>query len=179
MNRLKPYLPLIAFAVLVFGFAIGLTQGNLRDLKSTLIDQPFPDFALTTLDDPDSNITEAELEGSISLINIFGSWCVACVQEHPNLVQIAKTGRVRLVGVNWRDSRVKGRAWLDRYGDPYDLILFDDSSQLAIDLGVTGAPETFLVDQKGRIRYKHVGIITHNVWMKTLVPLIKTLESET
>ena len=160
MKALKPYLPLIAFAVLVMGFGIGLKQGDLRNLESTLIDHPFPDFTLTTLDDPKAQITETELKGSISLINIFGSWCVACVQEHPNLMQIAKTGRVNLIGVNWRDSRAKGRAWLDRYGDPYSLILFDDSSQLAIDLGVTGAPETFLIDQQGRIRYKHVGIVT-------------------
>ncbi len=179
MNSLKPYIPLIAFVILVIGFAVGLKQGDLRKLESTLIDQPFPDFSLTTLDDLGSNITEAELKGSISLINIFGSWCVACVQEHPNLMQIAQTNRIRLIGVNWRDSRVKGRAWLDRYGDPYSLILFDDSSQLAIDLGVTGAPETFLVDHEGRIRYKHVGIVTRDVWMETLLPLIKSLESGT
>lgn len=179
MSALKPFLPIIAFLVLVIGLAFGLFQGDPRKLESTLIDQPFPDFALTTLDDPNANITEAALLGSINMVNVFGSWCVACVQEHPNLMQIADMDRVRLVGINWRDSREKGRAWLDRYGDPYSLILFDDDSQLAIDLGITGAPETFLVDQTGRIRYKHVGIVTPQIWQTEFLPRIELLERET
>lgn len=179
MKAFRPYLPLIIFFGLVIGFAIALTRGDPRKLDSTLIDKPFPDFALTTLDDPDAEVTNADIEGAITLVNVFGSWCVACVQEHPNLMQIASTGQVRLIGINWRDDRQKGRAWLDRYGDPYSLILFDGDSQLAIDLGITGAPETFLVDQSGRIRYKHVGIITRDVWQKTLLPIIKSLEHET
>jgi len=178
MSNLKPFLPLILFMALVIGFAIGLSRGDPRKLESNLIDQPFPDFILTTLDDPESKISNTDLSGSINLINVFGSWCVACVQEHPNLMQISKMDQVRLIGINWRDTRQKGLAWLDRYGDPYDLILFDSDSQLAIDLGITGAPETFLVDPKGRIRYKHVGVVTPDVWKETLLPMIELIKRE-
>jgi len=179
MSSLRPFLPLIIFAVLLIGFAVALTRGDPRVLESYLIDEPFPRFELSVLDDPNEVVTEAALQGEISLVNVFGSWCVACVQEHPNLVEIGKLDQVRLVGMNWRDTREKGRRWLDRYGDPYDLIVFDADSELAVALGVTGAPETYLVDRAGRIRHKHVGIITYDVWKKTLLPMISRLETET
>jgi len=178
MSRLKPFLPLILFAGLILGLAFGLMRGDPRVLESALIDQPFPAFELSVLDDAETKVSEADLSGQISLVNVFGSWCVACVHEHPNLVAIGKLDRVRLVGMNWRDTRLKGRAWLNRHGDPYDVIVFDEHSELAVALGVTGAPETYLVDQNGRIRFKHVGIITYDVWKKTLLPMINKLEAE-
>jgi len=177
MHSLRPFLPLILFGLLLLGFGLSLFRGDPSKLESNLIDQPFPEFSLTSLDDPNSQITSKDITGQISLINVFGSWCIACVQEHPNLMEIAKTDRVRVIGMNWRDTREKGRAWLDRYGDPYDLILFDADSELAISLGVTGAPETYLVDQEGSIRHKHVGIITYDIWKKDLLPRIRKLES--
>ena len=178
MQSLRAFLPLILFVALLLGFGLSLLRGDPSKLDSNLIDQPFPDFTLSALDSPDEMFSQTVMNGKISLVNVFGSWCVACVQEHPNLMEIAKTDRVRLIGMNWRDSREKGRAWLNRWGDPYDIILFDADSELAIGLGVTGAPETYLVDHKGQIRYKHVGIITPDVWKFDLLPRILRLESE-
>jgi len=175
---LKDLTPLLLFLGFIGFLAYGLSRDPAK-LESILIDQPFPDFALADLHNPDVILTDAALKDNINLVNVFGSWCVACVQEHPNLVAIGQMDRVRIVGMNWRDEREKAKAWLTKYGDPYDVIIFDADSQLAIDLGVTGAPETFVVDRNGRIRYKHVGIITAEVWRETLVPMIETLERET
>jgi len=170
MSRIKAFLPLILFAGLIIWLALALTKGDPRKLDSYLIDQPFPAFELSALDDPKDMISEDILDGRISLVNVFGSWCTACVQEHPNLMEIAKMDRVNLIGLNWRDTRAKGRAWLAR-------IIFDADSELAIALGVTGAPETYLIDKEGSIRYKHVGIITGDVWKDELAPLIAKLEA--
>lgn len=173
MSRVRSLVPLISFLVLTVLLAAGLTRDP-SQLPSELIDRPFPDFTLSTLKDPGVELTA--LPDEVVLVNIFGSWCTACVQEHPKLMELARTDNVSIIGVNWRDSREKGLRWLERYGNPYDVILFDDSSQLAIDLGVTGAPETFVVDKDGKIRYKHVGIITNVVWRDILQPLIISLE---
>ncbi len=176
MQSIRSFLPLIIFSVILLGFGLSLFRGDPSKLESNLIDQPFPEFSLTTLDSPEVILTETNIKGEISLINVFGSWCIACVQEHPNLMKIAESDRVRIIGMNWRDTREKGRNWLNRFGDPYDLILFDADSELAISLGVTGAPETYLVDKDGNIRHKHVGIITHEVWKTDILPRILKLE---
>jgi len=123
-------------------------------------------------------LTDQSLEGRITLLNVFGSWCQACLIEHPTLLRMNEQTSFDLVGVNWRDTRPDASLWLDRFGDPYDFILFDQQSKLAIDLGVTGAPETFVVDANLRIRYKHVGPITEVVFEQTFVPLIAALLEE-
>ncbi len=177
MSGVRAFLPLFLFAVLLAWLGVALTKGDPRTLTSNLIDEPFPAFELSSLDDPAEILSEAILEDQISLVNVFGSWCTACVQEHPNLMEIAKMERVNLIGLNWRDTRAKGRAWLDKYRDPYVQVIFDADSELAIALGVTGAPETYVVDKSGNIRYKHVGIITGDVWRRDLEPLISKLET--
>lgn len=174
--NLKALIPLGMFLVLAVFLAFGLTRDPSK-LPSELIDRPFPNFELTTLYDAEEILTDDIMKGQVSLVNIFGSWCVACVQEHPNLMYLSKRENVRLIGVDWRDTRENAQRWLDKYDDPYNIILFDDTSQLAIDLGVTGAPETFVVDKAGNIRYKHVGIITKDVWEQTLRPLVRELEN--
>jgi cytochrome c biogenesis protein CcmG/thiol:disulfide interchange protein DsbE len=177
MSKLKALLPLIVFLALGIAFAIGLSRDP-RILPSTLIDRPIPAFSLTNLYDEGVTYSEADLRGQVSLINVFGSWCAPCAQEHPILSQIARNGKVRLIGVNWRDNRENAIAWLGRNEDPYSLIIFDDMSLLAIDLGVTGAPESFITDAKGNIRYKYVGIITPQIWHNTLLPIITTLKAQ-
>ena len=173
---LKALLPMGVFAGLVALFAVGLTRDP-SALPSELLDRPFPAFELATLRDDAARLDETALAaGEVSLVNVFGSWCVSCVVEHPVLMDL--TGEVRLVGVNWRDTRPDAARWLERYGDPYDLILFDAESRLAIDLGVAGAPETFVVDGEGRIRYKHVGPISDVDWTGTLRPLVERLREE-
>ena len=175
MNHMKALIPLGLFVGLVVFLAIGLTRDPAA-LPTEMIDRPFPDFSMSTLHDADRVVTEDIVQGQVSLVNIFGSWCTACVIEHPKLIEIGNQGRVKLIGVNWRDDREKGQRWIEHYGNPYDVILFDDTSQLAIDLGVSGAPETFVVDAQGKIQYKHIGVVTDEAWSKTLWPLVQTLE---
>ena len=168
--------PLLAFLVLVAVFAFGLTRDP-NILPSEMIDRPVPEFELSELYDSERKLSEDIFIGDVSLVNVFGSWCVSCVVEHPKLIDISQKNKIQMVGVDWRDTREDGKRWLEEHGNPYDLILFDEDSRLAIDLGVTGAPETFLIDKAGRIRYKHTGIITNAVWDETLRPILLSLEA--
>lgn len=169
--------PVVVLMVIGGFFAFGLTRDP-KALPSTMIDRPMPDFALTRLTPEREALNNRDLLGQVSLVNIFGSWCGSCVLEHPQLTEIAQSGVVPVFGVDWRDPPGAGAAWLARYGDPYAKTGVDSDSRLAIDLGVTGAPETFVVDRTGRIRYKQVGPITPEVWNDTLLPLIRKLEAE-
>lgn len=174
---MRALLPLGLFLLIGIAFAIGLTKDP-RRLSSELINQPFPSFSLTELYDETEILTEDIVKGQVSLINVFGSWCVACNVEHPVLMEIAKRKEVMLIGMDWRDERPKAIRWLAERGNPYEKTIFDNESVLAITLGVTGAPESFITDKTGQIRYKHVGVITPKIWDKTLLPIVKTLEAE-
>lgn len=174
---MRALLPLIVFIGLGVALAISLTKDP-RRLENTLIDEPFPAFSLSALDNPDEIFTEELVQGQISVVNVWGSWCVTCNVEHPILMDVAKDDSIRLIGLNWRDGREKARSWLDKRGDPYDLIVFDPDSELAIPLGVSGAPETFITDKNGRIRYKHSGAISFEDWNTIFQPLLETLEAE-
>lgn len=175
MNRAVLFAPVLLFAVVGIAFAIGLTRDPSR-IPSELIDRPLPEFDLAAIERYPGGLSSEELKGDVSLINIFGSWCISCRVEHPMLMELAERQDTPLYGVNWRDPPGAGSDWLDRFGNPYDLIGDDADSRVAIDLGVTGAPETFLVDKEGRIRYKHIGPITPQVWTEVLEPLIAQLE---
>lgn len=174
---MREFLPLLIFGLIALALGIGLTKDPKR-MEAVLLDQPFPEFSLSALDDADIFLNEEALKGQISVVNVFGSWCVSCNVEHPILMDISKDMTVNMVGHNWRDDREKARDWLDKRGDPYDLIIFDPDSELAIPLGVSGAPETFITDKSGRIRYKHVGPIEYQDWEDTLRPLIQELQTE-
>jgi len=174
---MRALLPLGLFILIGIAFAIGLTKDP-RRMSSELINQPFPAFSLTELYDETQILTEDIVKGQVSLINVFGSWCVACNVEHPVLMDIAKRKEVTLIGMDWRDERPKAKRWLAERGNPYETIIYDDESVLAITLGVTGAPESFIIDKSGQIRYKHVGVITPKIWRETLLPIIKTIEAE-
>lgn len=174
---MRGFIPLIIFGVIIVAFAIGLTKDP-RRMEATLIDQPFPEFQLTRLDAPNEILTADVVKGQVSVVNVFGSWCVSCNVEHPILMDISKNDAIRLVGHNWRDGREEARNWLDKKGDPYDVIIYDEHSELAIPLGVTGAPETFITDKNGRIRYKHSGPIGYQDWEETLRPLVQKLQAE-
>lgn len=175
-SKLKGLIPLALFAVLAIFLAIGLTRDPSK-LPSELINRPLPTFDMQTLSG--EPIKTENLVGEVALLNVFGSWCVACLTEHPLLMDLAEQDAVKIIGVNWRDTKIKANRWLTRYGNPYDSIIFDADSLLAIDLGVTGAPETFVVDKKGQIRFKHTGPVTQDVWADSLRPLINTLNAET
>lgn len=174
---MRAFLPLVIFLLIGMAFAIGLTKDP-RRMASELINKPFPSFSLTELYDENETLTEDIVKGQVSLINVFGSWCVACNLEHPVLMDIAESQEVMLIGMDWRDERPKAKRWLAERGNPYGKIIFDNESVLAITLGVTGAPESFITDKAGQIRYKHIGVITPQIWRETLRPVIKTLEAE-
>jgi len=177
VRKLVYLLPAIVFVVLVGFFIVGLQKDPSR-LESVLIDRPVPAFALEALPGRGRPLASEHLTGEVTLVNIFGSWCVACIAEHPMLKEIQQSGVVNIHGIDWREKNPEdGMRWLRRNGDPYDRVGLDPDSHVAIDFGVTGAPETFVVDAQGVIRYKHIGPITRDDWEDTLKPLIQELRS--
>lgn len=171
------FLPAGAFVILVIFLGIGLTRDP-SVLPTEMIDRDLPAFDLPELREDDVRLTREDIIGRTALVNVFGSWCVACLQEHPTFMALARDDTVRIVGVNWRDKQDDALTWLARHGDPYETVIFDKDSDLAIELGVTGAPETFIVDASGRIRYKYIGPITPSVWRETIRPVLDVLETE-
>jgi cytochrome c biogenesis protein CcmG, thiol:disulfide interchange protein DsbE len=169
--------PVGILAIVMGFFAIGLTRDP-HALPTMMVDRPMPEFELQPLADNIPNLTSDKLKGQVTLVNVFGSWCVSCVAEHPMLMNLSESGLATIHGVDWRDEASAGREWLDRYGNPYTTVGLDADSRLAINLGVTGAPETFVVDRDGRVRYKQVGPITQDIWDDTLEPLIRSLEEQ-
>ncbi len=178
MKRTFFYVPLAIFLVLVIYFAIGLTRDP-RILPSALINQPVPPLDLKPIKGSNQGIATDDFKDQVTLVNIFGSWCVACRAEHPFLMELKKTNTVPIFGIDWREVNPDdGPAWLKRYGNPYTRIGDDPISKAAIAFGVTGAPETFLVDHRGIIRYKHIGPLSHKIWRDILSPIVKKLRLE-
>ncbi len=147
-------------------------------MPSPLIDKPAPEFTLPRLDDPTKMVSRADLLGKPYLLNVFASWCVACQEEHP--VLMAQRGRlgVELVGYNYKDEPADAKRWLNQFGNPYDLVIVDFPGRTSIDFGVYGAPETFLIDAKGIIRYKRIGPITPDVLAREIEPKVAALRGE-
>jgi cytochrome c biogenesis protein CcmG/thiol:disulfide interchange protein DsbE len=173
---LKRFLiPLAIFAVLVAFLGIGLRLDP-REVPSPLIDKPAPAFDLARLQDPGKRLTPADMKGKVWLLNVWGSWCVSCRQEHPLLVELGKSGVVPIVGLNWKDNRDAALKWLDQLGDPYAISIMDPDGRVAIDYGVYGAPETYLIDREGVIRYKQIGPISPEALTGKILPLVKRLQ---
>ncbi len=177
MKRLFFVVPIVLFAGLVLAFAIGLHRDPSR-IPSVLIDQPLPAFDLPPVraGDP-QRLASADFRGEPVMLNAFASWCVACRVEHPLLLKLKAEG-VPIHGLDWRDQAALGAQYLAENGDPYLKAGNDASGRTGIDLGLTGVPETFVVDRKGRVRYKHIGPITPEDWKGTLEPLMQKLRSE-
>ncbi|SOD92666.1 DsbE family thiol:disulfide interchange protein [Caenispirillum bisanense] len=174
-RRLIFIAPTLVFVVLL-GFFLKQLGEDPSQLPSVLIDRPVPAFALDPLPGRGMALSSEDLKGDVSLVNIFGSWCVACQVEHPYLMKIKESGYVAIHGIDWREKDpMDGKRWLEKYGDPYTRVGLDPDSRVAVDFGVTGAPETFVVDKTGVIRYKHIGPVTDEVFEKTLKPLIEEL----
>jgi len=179
MKRLLFLLPVAGFIGLVAVFGVGLTKDP-KLLPSQLIDRPLPQFALPGIEDAldgGPGFTSAALRGEPMLLNIFASWCAACPQEHPVLTQIAAEG-VPVYGLAWKDKPADSRAWLARWGNPYKAVAADEAGRTAIDLGVTGVPETFIVDRNGRVRFKQIGPISPDDWQTRIKPLLAQLRAE-
>ena len=175
MKRLWFLIPLGAFLALAVVLSVGLRLDP-REVPSPLIGKPAPAFALPRLDDATRTIGLQDLRGRPFVLNVWASWCVACRVEHPLLVEYAKTRRVPLYGLNYKDKRADATAWLTRFGNPYDASLVDADGRVGIDFGVYGVPETFVVDADGKIRLKHIGPLTKDVLTKRIEPLLKKLD---
>jgi cytochrome c biogenesis protein CcmG/thiol:disulfide interchange protein DsbE len=169
-------LPLAVFVLLVGFLAVGL-QRDPKLLPSPLIDKPAPAFSLPRLDDPAKLLGTADLQGKVWLLNVWASWCVACRIEHPLLVDLAGTGTVPIIGLNYKDKRDEALAWLGQHGNPYLVSIMDAQGQVGIDFGVYGVPETFVIDKQGVIRMKHVGPVTPEVLREQILPLVKKLDA--
>jgi cytochrome c biogenesis protein CcmG/thiol:disulfide interchange protein DsbE len=178
-GRLTAISPIIIALLLIAVFAKRLidVQDGLdpNQVKSVLLDTPVPEIDLPPLPERGPGLTTENLKGEVTLVNIWGSWCVACLSEHPLLMEVAAENTIPLHGIAWRDEPQASLRWLARNGDPFDLIGQDPVSEAAIAFGVTGAPETFVVDSAGVIRYKHVGPITMTDWADTISPLVEQL----
>jgi cytochrome c biogenesis protein CcmG/thiol:disulfide interchange protein DsbE len=169
----KLWLPL-GFIALVVLLAIGLRL-NPREVPSPLIGKPAPHFELPLLDAPDKRFSQKDMLGSVWVLNVWASWCPPCLVEHPVVTALAKS--VPVVGLNYKDAREDALPWLRRHGDPYQLSVYDVAGRIAIDYGVYGVPETYVIDQRGVIRYKHIGPLTPEIARTKVEPLVKELRT--
>lgn len=174
MRRWIYLLPVGVFGLLAGSFFFGL-QRDPNLLPSALIDHPVPDFSLPPLVADNAGLSTQDLVGHVSVVNMFASWCVPCREEHPVLNEFAREGKVPIYGIDYKDERQDAETWIRTLGNPYARIGVD-AGRVAIDWGVYGVPETFIIDRHGRIRYKHVGPLTREDIDDTLLPLIARLE---
>ena len=167
--------PVIVFSTLALVLAWGLGR-NADELPSVLIDKPVPEFQLPPVQGRSLGLSSVDLRGGVSLVNVFASWCTPCRAEHPLLLQLAKTGAVPIHGINHKDRPADAARWLDMLGDPYTRTGADIDGRVAIDWGVYGIPETFVVNAEGRILYRHVGPITQAVLAEEIMSLVRRSE---
>lgn len=172
--RLKLFIPLILFAVMALFLFRGLALDP-RELPSALIDRPLPEFSLPALGE-ERAVGRADITGRVALINVWATWCSSCRVEHPYLQVLADQG-VPIYGLNYKDEDTAAQRWLNELGNPYLLNIADRQGSLGLDLGVYGAPETYLVDAAGVIRYRHVGVVDARVWQTILQPLYQQLQA--
>jgi cytochrome c biogenesis protein CcmG/thiol:disulfide interchange protein DsbE len=170
-------LPLAIFVVVVGFLGIGLTL-NPREVPSPLVGKPAPEFALPQLHEPQQMLSLQDMRGKVWLLNFWASWCGGCKEEHPVLMQLAKTGEVPIYGMDYKDRRDEGIAWLQRWGNPYSVIAVDESGRVGINYGVYGVPETYVIDKAGVIRYKQIGPLDENILDKKIMPLVRELQQQ-
>lgn len=171
MSRFKFLLPAIFFAGLIALFLNGL-QRDPTIVESPFIGKPAPAFDLPELFDPETRVTEAILQGEVSMFNVWASWCPGCAQEHELLMALGTQSDVPIYGLNWKDERQAAIKWLEQRGNPYRAVAVDRENITGIDWGVYGAPETFLLDENGIILYKLVGPMTPDIWVNEFMPRI-------
>ncbi len=176
MKSLKFLIPLAVFLVLAGFLAVGLNL-NPREVPSPLIGKPAPAFELTKLDAADQKLKRDDLLGKVWVLNVWASWCAPCREEHPLVMELARRKLAPVYGLNYKDTRPAGMAFLTQLGNPYAASLFDGDGRVGIDWGVYGVPETFVVDKQGTIRFKHIGPLTPEVLDKKITPLLKELDA--
>jgi cytochrome c biogenesis protein CcmG/thiol:disulfide interchange protein DsbE len=176
MNNFKLFLPVIIFMVLAVFMWRGLYMDS-RTLPSVLIDRPLPEFQLRSLELGDRLVTTADLPDGPFILNIWGSYCLPCLQENPIFMAAKEQNIIPIIGLNYKDRDEAARDWLELNGNPFDLNIIDDTGRYGIDLGVYGAPETFLVDSNGVIRFKHIGVINYRIWEDEIMPAIAAVQT--
>jgi cytochrome c biogenesis protein CcmG/thiol:disulfide interchange protein DsbE len=167
-------IPLVLFVVLAVFLGIGLNRDP-REVPSPLVGKAAPAFNLPQLD-ADASFSPKDMAGKVWMLNVWASWCVSCREEHPVLVEFAKTKAAPLIGLDYKDKRDEAKAWLARFGNPYDLSAVDADGRVGIDYGVYGVPETYVIDKAGTIRFKQIGPVTREVLNNKILPLIKELQ---
>ena len=173
VRYLTPLVLFLALAALLYkGLAL-----NPREVPSPLIGKPAPEFSLPELKDTSRQLSHSDFLGKVSLLNVWATWCVSCRAEHPLLMQLARQG-VTIYGLDYKDNREDAKRWLQRFGDPYVANAFDADGRVGIDWGVYGTPETFVIDQRGIIRHKHIGPLTEEAIQGEILPLIKKLKED-
>ena len=181
MNKKLLFIPLLAFLGLVAVFATQLVKNSHGDdptkLESVLVGKSVPEFRLEDLAEPGKLYDQSIFKGEPLLLNVWATWCPTCYAEHQYLNELASQG-VKIIGMNYKDERDKAVQWLNELGNPYLISLFDGSGMLGLDLGVDGAPETFLIDAQGKIRYRHVGDVNDRNWNETLKPMYEQVLAE-
>ena len=168
------FIPIVLFILLSIFLWRGLSL-NPRDLPSVQLGKSLPEFSLPQLQHPDSLFNSTQLREQVVLLNIWASWCAACTEEQVFMLQLAREG-VPIYGLNYKDKSEDAQQWLEQWGNPYKVVVQDQDGKVAIDLGVYGAPETFVIDKKGIIRYRHAGVMTQELWQQKILPLMKQLE---
>ena len=172
--------PLLAFILLIGLLLVGLRISDQKThIPSPLIGKTVPAFDLPILDQPEKSLSQDAFLGEPYLLNFWGSWCVTCRVEHPVIAELAKRNAIKIVGFNFRDLSADANAWLNRYGDPYDINLVDADGRVSIDFGVYAAPETFLVDPSGIIVFKHIGALTTEIIDSEILPRVMAMEPGT
>jgi cytochrome c biogenesis protein CcmG, thiol:disulfide interchange protein DsbE len=174
----KFLLPFAAFVALVVLFAFGLNPNrDIHALPSPLIGKPAPEFTLTDVLDPSRTVSTAKFAGQVYVLNVWATWCFACREEQEELLAIARQHVVPIVGLDYRDNQDRAKLWLAQLGNPYDAVAFDGDGRTAIEWGVYGAPETYLIDTHGRIVFKFISPITAEIWEKEFLPRIAAARS--
>ena len=173
MRKLLLFIPLALFIGMGFFLWKGLYLDP-REIPSALVDRPMPGFELPSLTEPEHKLSAADLKGEVALVNVWATWCPTCKEEHSFLNQLAQQG-ITIYGINYKDEPVKATAWLQRYLNPYREVILDQEGRLGLDLGVYGAPETYVIDAQGTIRYRHVGAVDAKVW-KSLEAIMQQVQ---
>lgn len=170
-------LPLLAFAALVVLLARGLSLDP-REVPSPLIGKPAPQFRLPEVQDAQKFIANRDFHGQVALLSVWASWCSVCREEHPLLVDLARSRKVAIYGLNFKDTRADAQRWLKALGNPYVASGYDPDGRVGIDYGVYGVPETYVIDKHGIIRRKHIGPLTWQVLHDEILPLVERLQKE-
>lgn len=183
MQRFKLFFPLMGFVVVALFFYVmvnRIDEGEYdpQTLPSALVNKPFPAFKLAQLEQPGRGLQQSDLLGQIALVNVWATWCPSCHVEHGYLNYLATERGITIYGVNYKDKAAAARRWLEEKGNPYRFNIFDPEGRLGLDMGVTGAPETYVIDHRGFVRMRFQGPVNETVWQQKFRPLLEQLQAE-